>query len=245
MPESFADCAYRILRQRGKPMHYRELTNEVLRFVKSGGKTPAATLNSAMGSDRRFIRIGRGFYKPAGLGDQPTTEPIQLKASDEEDLYEPILNSLKEMIKDSEVKDCLLEITSRGITPSMEREVDDPAFYFLKEERQQPDIMGYVVEEESRVGLGLDVFDAKSRVIVEVKKNRVGITDIYQTKRYAEVFDAKYAFLISAGPLEEGIRRFIRSRPAVTSYTYSGGHRRVTFLRFDKEKHTFETQRTT
>ena len=64
-------------------MHYRELTNEVLKFVKSGGKTPAATLRSAMGRDRRFIKIGRGFYKLAGLGDQPTIEPIQLKASDD------------------------------------------------------------------------------------------------------------------------------------------------------------------
>lgn len=48
---SFADAAEEILREYGKPMHYREIIKIVLDkgLVSTGGQTPEATLSAVIG----------------------------------------------------------------------------------------------------------------------------------------------------------------------------------------------------
>jgi hypothetical protein len=58
-----ADAVHGYLEERGVPVHYTELTREVLlRGVAIGGKNPANTLLAHLSRDARFNRPGRGTY---------------------------------------------------------------------------------------------------------------------------------------------------------------------------------------
>lgn len=68
---SFKDIAYQILKEAGKPLHYREITDMAIKkgLLKSDGKTPWATMNAQLaidiknqGADSRFYRTEPGFY---------------------------------------------------------------------------------------------------------------------------------------------------------------------------------------
>lgn len=60
--KSFADIAYGILKDKARPLASHELTQEVLRLKETRGKTPQATLVSALTRDGRFRRVGPGKY---------------------------------------------------------------------------------------------------------------------------------------------------------------------------------------
>ena len=61
---STCDLAYEILKKARKPMHYREITKEILKEKTFWGKTPEYTVLSDLITDRkkRFIRVRRGIY---------------------------------------------------------------------------------------------------------------------------------------------------------------------------------------
>lgn len=61
---STRDLAYEILRKARKPMHYREITGEILKKKKFRGLTPEYTVLSCLLTDRkkRFIRVRKGIY---------------------------------------------------------------------------------------------------------------------------------------------------------------------------------------
>lgn len=80
---SFLDAAERVLRDSGpsEPMRYDEITERALAggLIRTGGKTPAATLNALVGTDirqreargerQRFVRPARGMIALADLPD--------------------------------------------------------------------------------------------------------------------------------------------------------------------------------
>lgn len=68
---SFKDIAYQILKEAGKPLHYREITllAQEKGLLKTEGKTPWATMNAQIavdivtnGEHSRFIRRDPGYY---------------------------------------------------------------------------------------------------------------------------------------------------------------------------------------
>ena len=59
---TFANLAYSILKKQGKPMHYIDITNEVMKKKNSKGKTPFKTVGVEINKDNRFIRVGSGIY---------------------------------------------------------------------------------------------------------------------------------------------------------------------------------------
>ncbi len=69
--ESFKNIALKILKEQGKPLHYREITDIAVKkgLIQTEGKTPWATLNAQLsmdiinkGASSRFIRTDPGFY---------------------------------------------------------------------------------------------------------------------------------------------------------------------------------------
>ena len=69
--KSFKDIAFQILTQQGRPMHYREITDVAKKdgLLKSGGKTPWATMNAKLATDIKekgetslFYRTEPGYY---------------------------------------------------------------------------------------------------------------------------------------------------------------------------------------
>ena len=79
------DAAAEVLRQAGRPLHYREITERILEqgLWATTGKTPAATVNAQLAVDiktlgpaSRFVRAGRGQFalNPNATPDQPPAE---------------------------------------------------------------------------------------------------------------------------------------------------------------------------
>ena len=97
-------------------------------------------------------------------------------------------------------------------------------FQFLK--KAAPDITGFVGK------ILLPGF-----VVVEVKKNRIDLDDIYQLKRYADLFDARFAFLVSLEPIPEEIKRLSSAIPTLLMRpTY---HAAFVLARFDEQINEF------
>lgn len=58
-----SETAYAVLAERGKPLHYQQLTQEVqMRGISIGGQNPANTLLAHLSRDDRFYRPSRGTY---------------------------------------------------------------------------------------------------------------------------------------------------------------------------------------
>lgn len=160
----------------------------------------------------------------------------------EEDLYPHVIVALKKYLLGKETH---LEITATGarLSSKIEQVLDDQAFFFIKTEKASPDIMGYVIEDSSLAGFGILAWEEKNRIVVEVKNESVSVADFYQAKRYGEVFDAKYTFLISNEHIPEGVRRFLTARPSVVSYHYSGGVRPIIFGEIDLKSDSLRFER--
>ena len=80
---SFIDAAAEVLPSSGEPMHYTAITQAAIErgLIQTGGRTPATTMSSLLGTDirqresrgeqPRFVKLGRGLFalaKPAPLG---------------------------------------------------------------------------------------------------------------------------------------------------------------------------------
>lgn len=79
---SYIDAAHAILREAGKPLHYRDITRLAIekQMISPAGKTPTATLNAIVsvdikrkGTRSQFVRVGRGIF---GLrGESSSSSP--------------------------------------------------------------------------------------------------------------------------------------------------------------------------
>ena len=115
-----------------------------------------------------------------------------------------------------------LEVTaSKKFSNVLQAQIDpsrDLIFAFLKE--AAPDITGFVKKDSP---------SQREFIVVEVKTNPIKLDDIYQTRKYAELFDARYALLISTSETPEKITRLSRVVfPLLTLPAY----KQVTLVRF-------------
>jgi hypothetical protein len=148
----------------------------------------------------------------------PTTQ-IRTRQRKEKQLYEPILNALKEVFErylesekqrreiTSDFKGIAhLEITANGRFSNELKEVlDDKALSIVRVEKFSPDIMGFIQKNQY----------SKEIITVEVKAEEIKIKNISRAKLYADIFGATYGKLISPKPIPEEIRRFITDRYAI------------------------------
>lgn len=113
----------------------------------------------------------------------------------EERYYDLIAEELAKLFGEKGI-DVHLEITARRemsgklkakIPPYM-----DIVLLFLRKIR--PDITGYA--------------ESKGFVVVEVK-NKVDLDAIYQLKKYVDLLNAKFAFLVSLEPIPEDLKRLL------------------------------------
>lgn len=128
----------------------------------------------------------------------------------EKTLYDNVILVLNKKFRP--LGECYFEVTADGkFSSKLERKLDDYALFIFKEERYSPDVTGFLIRKET--------YGTSVKIIVAEVKNKIRLTSIYQTKRYAEILNAEYALLISPKSLSERKRRFIiRRKPAITSY---------------------------
>jgi len=146
----------------------------------------------------------------------------------EKGLYEAIKKELEEILK-AKFNDFYLEITAdTGFSNKLKSEIPrerEIIFNFLK--RARPDITGFVKEKS------FSYF-----IVVEVKNSSIELDAIYQTKKYAQLFGAKYALLVSTTEIPEEIKRLDK---AIYPYLLKGGYgyERIVLVYFDVDKKEF------
>lgn len=59
---SIVDRAYPIFSAEGRPMHYLEVYERLKQVMTFRGRTPEYSVNSALGTDGRFVRLGKGMF---------------------------------------------------------------------------------------------------------------------------------------------------------------------------------------
>ena len=143
----------------------------------------------------------------------------------EESLYESIMTVLKRVF--SCLGECHLEITAKkSFSNKLKKAFDDVALYMITVERFFPDITGFVKTKYST-----DI------ITVEVKPKKPMIKHIFQTKDYAQIFDAKYAIIVAPKAISEERRRFIlKRREIISRYPQEP----IILARFDKITEEFE-----
>jgi hypothetical protein len=152
----------------------------------------------------------------------------------EKELYEPVKRDLAE--KFSVSGKTYLEVSADGkISETVKEKLDDVALHIINFERVKPDIIGFL-RIETKTGRGTGYFQDE-KIVAEIKNEQIGITDVIQTKVYAEVFDAKHAFLVSSEPIPEEIKRFVKMKPGLLHY--AGGYGEIKLVQFDKINKTF------
>src|SRR6516225_376259 len=113
--------------------------------------------------------------------------------------YESVKNSLEGLSK-PKTSTLHLEITAdRLFSNALQAEIDqhrEIIFSFLKDAR--PDVTGFFkAKPDSR----------REFIVIEIKPTPIKLDDIYQIRKYAELFDASYALLVSPCEVPERLVR--------------------------------------
>lgn len=120
------------------------------------------------------------------------------QSNNTEQTYYPLVKEwLGEQLKLASV-DAHLEITAyKKFSNTLKGQIDrnrDIIFNFLRE--ASPDITGFIKGDYR-----------SDFIVVEIKNAALKLDDIYQLKKYADLFDAKYAILVSTEEIPEELIR--------------------------------------
>jgi hypothetical protein len=74
-------------------------------------------------------------------------------------------------------------------------------------------------------------------MVVELNNEPLILDDIYQLKKYADLFDAKYSLLISTDEIPDELKRLRDVIPDLLSR--SVGHNKLTIVHYDIKQHSF------
>lgn len=117
----------------------------------------------------------------------------------ERDYYDPVKNWLDKILEEKFASHHL-EVTAKKVfSNTLLQQIDknrDLVHSFLLE--AAPDITGFVKKDSTTT---------REFIVVEIKNTPIKLDDIYQTRKYAELFDARYALLVSPYEIPAKIMR--------------------------------------
>ncbi len=146
----------------------------------------------------------------------------------EKKYYEPIRKEFEELFKDK--GEISLEITAnKKFSNNLKAQISNHReiiFYFLKE--AAPDISGFRKRD-------LRIYS----IVIEIKDEVIKLDHIYQTRKYAELFDAKFAFLVSTQEIPEEIKKLSKAVRSLLSLPYSYPPKRLVMVQFNKDTNKF------
>jgi len=143
----------------------------------------------------------------------------------EKDYYEPIKKGFEELFNAK--RETHLEITAnKNFSNKLKEQISDYRhiiFYFLKE--VAPDLSGFI-----RRDYGTEF------IVIEVKDEVLKLDHIYQTRKYAELFDARFAFLVSTQEIPEEIKKLSK---IIYSLLSLPAYKKLILVQFDKNTNRF------
>jgi hypothetical protein len=151
-----------------------------------------------------------------------------MKSTKKEKDYYCILKSQLDDLLKSRFSEFHLEITAtKTFSNKLKAEIPEYRnliFHFLKE--APPDITGFIKQQYTT-----EFF------IAEFKKETLRLDHIYQARRYAELFDAGYALLITTEEIPEELKRLSKIVPPLLCLRF--GHSKLALVRFDEQQGRF------
>lgn len=145
----------------------------------------------------------------------------------EKELYEPIKEYLEKAFR-LKFGNCYLEVTANGsFSELIKRGVRNDIIFSFLGKKASPDLTGFIHTQGNQWFVVWSNSDIQDFITVEIKRERLTLQDVYQAKMYGDLFQAKYALLISTEPIPEEIRRlnqclFITYRFMSGWYLYVG-----------------------
>jgi hypothetical protein len=120
----------------------------------------------------------------------------------EKQMYEPVMAQLQKRFGKRGFVTQLEIAASAGASDAIAEGIPyGQGILFSYRSSNRPDILGWTQKRDW--------------IVAEVKEAALGLDEIYQTKRYKELFCARYAFLISSVPVSEQLKRLCRANPRV------------------------------
>jgi hypothetical protein len=112
--------------------------------------------------------------------------------------YYQLIKELIERYFKEKGKKIYLEITADKFSNKIKEKIPkdrEIIFRFLAKREARPDLTGYIEGNYSDF------------IVVEIKDTEIKIDDIYQLRKYKDLFGSKFAFLISTKPIPTEIKR--------------------------------------
>jgi len=156
------------------------------------------------------------------------------KEKKEESQFYPVIKSKLENLFREKYKDRThelhLEITANSkFGNKLKSKISsgkDIIFTFLKS--ASPDITGFIDIKDDYSNSGF--------IVLEFKKDEIKLDDIYQARKYGELLEARYAFLVSLHQIPEELRRLSKTVYALLSLP---AYRTLTLVSFDEGNNIF------
>lgn len=162
--------------------------------------------------------------------------PKRTRDTDKErKLYEPVKVLLEETLK-PKCNEVFLEVTAdKKFSDKLKSHLgfhQDIILFFLRE--AAPDITGVI---KQLAGPGPPPWYSTDFIVVEIKAEKLKLDDIYQTKKYAGLFDAKYALLVTTEEIPEELKRLSK---VVFSLLQVGDYRTFCLVQYDEQSKSFK-----
>lgn len=145
----------------------------------------------------------------------------------EKNYYDVIKKELEKLFKDKE-KGVYLEITADKFSNKIKEQIPDGRdiiFSFLGKKGARPDITGFIKRKNS-----------KDFIVVEIKDKEINLDHIFQLKKYAILFGAKFAFLISIKEIPPEIKKLSK---ATIYLLWNNALPDLTLVHFDTDTNKF------
>lgn len=140
----------------------------------------------------------------------------------EKDYYEPVKNAFEKLF--NEKGTVYLEITSdKPLSNKLKAQTSkhrDIIFYFLKEAK--PDITGFLQRDGH----------SNSMIVIEVKKDEIKLDNIYQARKYGELLETQFVFLVSPKEIPEEIKKLSSVTIDLLSLPY---YKKLVLCQFDEK----------
>jgi hypothetical protein len=141
------------------------------------------------------------------------------KQKEERKLYPGVKNGLMAYLRQADEDfTLLLEITADRMPERMKAFLQSNLLFLVNTKELRPDLFGHMGPDCTQV-YGRDTF----LLTAEVKSGVPSVNDIFQAKKYGELYNAPVALLASTEPPEERVLRLLEERPDLLGYagTYS------------------------